>query len=309
MRDKALDKLQGPGYQLIEVKFGTWKEDVVKHGELITAGSPISWMAEEVEEGKMDLFNPKGEALEIPWDYGCQDPGWCKLDWVIAEPEKGRVVNASNMLDVTWETPDNEIVPLDGFLDPYFQEIYLEAESVPLFTKLAGQVSPQALDEYVKQISGEVYKYTHKTINYGKAAKRLYNIFRLTGRHESAALIRELFDEPAALLYQVWSLLDTIDDAAKPGSSISPDTLVRQTDELIRDVIENTDGPLESEIVMAMIQMRDSISGRKKIEGGATKLITESRENVEELVNEFFEAKLMAIPGVSDFIQELEGKS
>lgn len=309
MRDKALDKMKGPGYQLIEVKFGTWKEDVIKHGELITAGSPISWMAEEVQDGKMDVFDPKGEAREIPWEYGCLDPGWCKLDWVIAEPEKGRVVNASNMLDVTWETPEKEIIPLDGFLDPYFQEIYLEAESVPLFTKLSRNVSPQALDEYVRQLSGEVYKYTHKTVNYGKAAKRLYNIFRLTGRHEPAALIRELFDEPAALLYQVWSLLDTIDDASKPGSSIDAETLVRQTDELIRDVIENTEGPMESEIVMAMIQLRDSISGRKKIEGGASNLITESRVNVEELVNVFFEEKLMAIPGVPEFIHDLEGKS
>ena len=38
--------------------------------------------------------------------------------------------------------------------------------------------------------------------NYGKVAKRLYNIFRLTGRWQEAAFVRELFDEPAALLYQ-----------------------------------------------------------------------------------------------------------
>ena len=43
MRNKALDKFQGPDYQLIEVKFGTWQTDVIKDGEQVRAGSPISW--------------------------------------------------------------------------------------------------------------------------------------------------------------------------------------------------------------------------------------------------------------------------
>ncbi|MDY7040059.1 MAG: hypothetical protein SVX38_04270, partial [Chloroflexota bacterium] len=187
MRDKALDKFDGPDYQLIFVRFGTWKNDVVKDGEHIKAGSSIAWSADEVKAGQMQVFRASGEPWEVEWEYGCLDPGWCKMDWVIAEPDRGRVVNASNMLDVTWEAPDGSITPLDGFIDPYFQEVYLEAESVPLFTKLAKQVSPQALDEYLQQITGEVYKYTHKHVNYGKAAKRMYNIFRLTGRHQAAA--------------------------------------------------------------------------------------------------------------------------
>ena len=306
MRDKALEKFEGPNYQLIEVKFGTWKTDVVKDGERITAGSPISWDADEVEAGKMQVFRTSGEPWEVDWEYGCLDPGWCKLDWVIAEPEEGQVVNASNMLDVTWETPEGDIVPLDGFLDPYFQEIYLEADSVPLFTKLAKQVSPQSLEEYVEQLSGEVYKYTHKHINYGKAAKRMYNVFRLTGRHEPAALIRELFDEPAALLYQVWSLLDTVDDAGKAGSTIDPETLVRQTDALIRDVVETTEGPLETEIVMALIRLRDDLTGRVDLADGWSALIADSRGKVKQLVNEFFKGKLLAIPEVPEFLDGLE---
>ena len=48
-----------------------------------------------------------------------------------------QLANASNMLDVTWEAPDGTITPLDGYLDPYFQEVYLEAESIPIFSKLA----------------------------------------------------------------------------------------------------------------------------------------------------------------------------
>ena len=86
------------------------------------------------------------------------NPGWCKLDWVIADPTRGQVANASNMLDVTWEAPDGTITPLDGYLDPYFQEVYLEAESVPIFSKLARHVSADALDKYVRELEGQVQK-------------------------------------------------------------------------------------------------------------------------------------------------------
>ena len=40
--------------------------------------------------------------------------------WVIADPVRGALANASNMLDVTWEAPDGSVTPLDGYLDPYF---------------------------------------------------------------------------------------------------------------------------------------------------------------------------------------------
>jgi hypothetical protein len=42
-------------------------------------------------------------------------------------------------------------------------------------------------------------KYLSGEINYGKAAKRMYNIFRLTGRYEEAAYIHKLFDEPTSV--------------------------------------------------------------------------------------------------------------
>jgi hypothetical protein len=305
MRQKALDRLEGPDYDLIEVKFGTWKTDVIKDGERLSAGTPISWEADEIQEGKMRVFRVSGEPWEVDWSYGTLDPGWCKMDWVIAEPERGRVVSASNMLDVTWESPEGEIVPLDGFLDPYFQEVYLEAESVPLFTKLAQHVSPRALDEYVQQITGEVLKYVHDPANYGKAAKRLYNIFRLTGRHEGAALIRELFDEPAALLYQVAALIDALEDATGSDSSLDRKTVARQADELIQDVVETVEGPMESEIVMALLRLRDDITGWTELGDDRDAVITESQRKLKRLVNAYFKEKLLGIPQAQEFLEEL----
>jgi hypothetical protein len=134
----------------------------------------------------------------------------------------------------------------------------------------------------------------------------MYNIFRLTGRHRPAALIRELFDEPAALLYQVWSLLDTMDDAGQPDSAIDRATLVQQTDELIKNVVEICEGPLETEIVMSLIRLRDDITGRVELGEDWSTLIAKSRAKVEELVNKFFQSKLMGIPEVQEFLESLE---
>lgn len=61
MRNKALDRFEGPDYQLINVRFGTWKTDVVRDGERIKAGTSISWDRDEVQAGKMQVFRTSGE--------------------------------------------------------------------------------------------------------------------------------------------------------------------------------------------------------------------------------------------------------
>ena len=306
MRDKALDAFQGENYELVEVKWGTFQQDVVRDGQEIRAGKPISWDAQEVKNGQFEVFTTGGEKLTIEWDYGCREPGWCKLDWVIAEPEEGRVVHASNMLDVTWEAPDGGIVPLDGFLDPYFQEVYLDAQSIPLFTKLVKHLSADVLQHYVGQLEHEVTKYSRRDPkNYGKVAKRLYNIFRLTGRWPEAAFIRELFDEPAALLYQVAALLDTIDEAVQEGESLDRDTLIDQVDTLIRTVVRVCEGPEEEQIVDALLKLRDDLSGRRELGEERGLLLTESYEQVGGLVNEYFQARLFLLPEIVEYLESL----
>jgi hypothetical protein len=85
---------------------------------------------------------------------------------VIADLTRKQLVNASNMLDVTWEAPDGSITPLDGYLDSFFQEVYLEADSIPIFSKLVKHVSGDVLDDYVNQLEKEVKKYITKDPNY-----------------------------------------------------------------------------------------------------------------------------------------------
>ncbi|MBN1315842.1 MAG: hypothetical protein JXA42_10255 [Anaerolineales bacterium] len=302
MREKALGTIRGETYQLIEVKFGNFPEDLVQDGKLIKTGSPISWKPEQVQAGFIETTKPDGTPFNLEWDRVAQDPGWCKLDWVVVDPERKVLANASNMLDVTWEAPDGTITPLDGYLDPYFQEVYLEAESIPVFSKLARHVSSDALSDYVKQLEHEVRKYVTKDINYGKAAKRMYNIFRLTGRYEEAAFLRELFDEPTTMLYQVWSLIRTLDDACRPDPAISIESLLAQADKLVLDVVNALEGEQELEIVRRLLRLRDSISRQK----AGQELTTEceaARSEVINIVNNFFYEKLTAMPVIKGYME------
>ena len=187
------------------------------------------------------------------------------------------------------------ITPLDGYLDPYFQEVYLEAGSVPIFSKLAQHVSANALDHYVEQLEHEVQKYLTKDINYGKVAKRMYNIFRLTGRYEEAAFLRELFDEPATILYQVWSLIRTIDDAYSSGSSIPHEELAAAADRLIMDVIKALEGEQESQIVSHLLKLRDALS-RPEAGEILTAEAEAARAEVINIVNNFFYERLVGMP-------------
>jgi len=305
MREKALSTIQGHAYQLIEVKLGSYPTDFVKGNRVFKAGSPISWQPGEIKEGKKIGFSPDGKAIELLWEDVAQEPGWCKLDWVVADPIQGTLANASNMLDVTWEAPDGTIIPLDGYLDPYFQEIYLEAESVPIFSKLSQHVSADALDHYVEQLEGEVRKYVTKHINYGKAAKRMYNIFRLTGRYEEAVFLRELFDEPASMLYQVWSLIRTVDDAIKAKSAFKEEQLIQQAENLMMEVIRVMEDEREAEIVTRILRFRDAIQRQDNYEQMSAEAEA-ARSEVINIVNNFFFDRLTAIPEIKSYMARFQ---
>ncbi len=305
MRDKALTTTQGPTYQLIEVKMGSYPADFVKGKTTFQAGSPISWGPDEIEDGKKVGFTPDGKSIEILWDEAAQNPGWCKLDWVVADPIQGTLANASNMLDVTWEAPDGTITPLDGYLDPYFQEVYLQAESVPIFSKLSQHVSADALDDYVEQLEGEVRKYVTKNVNYGKAAKRMYNIFRLTGRYEEAVFLRELFDEPTSMLYQVWALIRTVDDAIKAKAAFKEEQLIKQAEDLMLEVVRVMEDSREAEIVSKILKFRDAIQRQDSYESLSGEADA-ARSEVINVVNNFFYDKLTSLPNIKAYIEAFQ---
>jgi hypothetical protein len=308
MREKALSTQQGPTYQLIEVKLGSYHATFVQGNDTFHAESPISWRPDEIAAGKKVGFSTDGKQIEIMWEDAAQEPGWCKLDWVVADPIQGTLANASNMLDVTWEAPDGTITPLDGYLDPYFQEIYLQKESIPIFSKLSQHVSADALDEYVQALEKEVKKYVTKNKNYGKAAKRMYNIFRLTGKYQSAVYLRELFDEPTSMLYQVWSLIRTVDDAVQAKAAFREEQLIQQADELILNVIRVLEDEREAEIVSKLLKFRDAIKKQDSFDELSAEAEA-ARGEVINIVNNFFYDKLTAVPEIRAYIETFQSES
>jgi hypothetical protein len=301
MRDKALATERGETYRLIEVKFGTAPRELLRGERLLRRGATISWKPAEVRDGRIAVKRPDGTPDELTWDEVAADPGWCKLDWVVADEARGSLANASNMLDVTWEAPDGSITPLDGHLDGYFQEVYLDAESIPIFSKVVRNATPDALEQYVVELEHEVEKYLTADLNYGKAAKRMYNVFRLTGRYVDAAYLRELFDEPAAVLYQVGALLRTIEDAVDPNEPVTLGDATRHVDGLIEAVRGALGGPEEEEIVRSLTRLRALLEAAdqgealdREIEGGRTQLLN--------IVNGFFREQLEAIPTILEYM-------
>jgi hypothetical protein len=307
IRQKVADTGRGDTYLLIAVRFGSYPVDVVRDGKAQDKGGSMEWSPAEVAAGQFDVTLPDGTPMVIHWEDGKVEPGWCKVDWVSADPVRGQLVNASNMLDVTWEAPDGSITPLDGYLDPYFQEIYLEAESVPIFSKLAQHVSADALDQYVAQLEHEVEKYVTTDVNYGKAAKRMYNVFRLTGRYDDAVFVRELFDEPASLLYQVWSLFRTMEECCSPGSTIPIESVRAEVDRLVLSVVEVLEGGEESVVVRHLMRLRDALDTQESGQSMHAD-VEAARAEVINLVNNFFHEKLTAVPSINGYIVEFQAR-
>ncbi len=307
LREKVLATLQGPTYQFLEAKLGTHVTDGTVRGSLVRKGSPISWSAPEIAAGEMLVERPDGSTVAIQFRDAAHDPGWCKLDWVVADPERHQLSNASNVIDVTWEGPDGEIIALDGYLDAYFQEVYLDADALPVFAKVASFVSDDALDDYVEKLEGEVRKYLTKNVNYGKAAKRMYNVFRLSGRHMDAAFVRELFDEPATILYQVWSLITTLQNATVPGSSIPIEEVQAQADSLVLDVITALEGDEEVEIVAALLALRRTLDDQEAGEA-KTAAVEAAQGQVVNLINTFFQERLMDMPTIKEYIDGMQAE-
>jgi hypothetical protein len=303
MRSKALASRVGPTHRLWEVKFGSYPYACERDGRAMSAGAPISWNGDEVAAGRVPVVRD-GTPVELTWEDATADPGWCKLDWIVADPVRRTMANASNMLDVTWEAPDGSITALYGFIDPYFQEIYLEADSLPVFQKIVHELAADSVDEYVDQLEHEVVKYCTKDVNYGKVARRLYNIFRLTGRYSEAAYLRELFDEPTTVLYQIAALVRTLDEADRPGAAFDTEVLVAQADTLIMSAIAALDGPAEADMVRSLTAVRTNL-----LEGGGaagrSADVVRVKDEALRSVNEYFERRLRDVPAIAEYLEAL----
>ena len=308
IREKALATASAPGLRLWGVKFGQHPVEAKKGGKPVGVKSPMAWTIDEVRAGQMEVELIDGTKAVYTWADAARDPGWCKLDWVIADSSRGKLANASNVLDTTWEAPDGKIVPLDGFLDPYFQEVYLDADSIPIFSKLVKELSADTVDDYVEMLEHEVWKYMVQEPSYGKVARRLYNVFRMNGHYAEAAYLRELFSEPVTALYQVAALIQTLSDAADSGGDFDPETMTEQVDGLIMSAIQALDGPAEAEMVGHLLKLRNSIQARRA-ESDRAEDMTDVQTAAMKAVNDYFERALRSVPTIDAYLKEIVARA
>ena len=191
----------------------------------------------------------------------------------------------------------------DGFLDPAFDEVSLKVESIPISGGLPNEMGADSVAAYIERLTDEVHEYTVGQPNYGRAARRMYNIFRITGRDEEAAYIRELFDEPVTALSQVAALLRTLDAAADVGEAFDTDAMVAQVDQLIMSAIRALDGQSEAEMVRRLLRLRDGLCQRAG--GGRADEISAARADAMSALNAYFKRLLTAVPSIASYLDSL----
>jgi len=133
----------------------------------------------------------------------------------------------------------------------------------------------------------------------------MYNVFRMNGRYEEAAFLRELFDEPAALLYQVYALMKTVEEAVEKSDVFSLDSVLNQTDDLILAVIKVLEGEEELEIVRYLLRLYRGLA--RHAEGTPLGPHVEAAQaEVLKIVNNFFYDKMTSLPTIKDYIENLK---
>ena len=134
----------------------------------------------------------------------------------------------------------------------------------------------------------------------------MYNIFRLTGRYNEAAIIRELFDEPSSMLYQVWALIRTMEECSQPGSSITGEVVRSQADSLILEVVQTLEGDEESVVVELLLNLRDALEEQHQGES-LPRTVEAARDEVINIVNNFFYEKLSTVPEIKEYMDQMGG--
>ncbi|MEY2425837.1 MAG: hypothetical protein QOI61_1409 [Actinomycetota bacterium] len=308
MRATALRAFEEPDIVLVEANLGVFPCAATLRGHAVGAGDPITWTPDDVVAGSITV-EVDGDEHVIGWDEVDVASGWVYIGWIAADREQGRIALASVMVDATWEDDAGDVHSLDGTVDPLAQEIYLEAGALPLVQRLASLVPKGARDAYREAMRAESHHYTAVDPSFAKAAKRLYNLFRVADELEAAAYVRELFDEPSAKLYQVPGLLDAADVALDPTSGIDRDTVLRQLDLVAAAIADVTDGSVEDELIASIDRLRATALADGRDGDDWSTVLADVRTKCSAIVNEFFRERLLGNPHVRGLVDALGASS
>jgi hypothetical protein len=151
----------------------------------------------------------------------------------------------------------------------------------------------------------EAYHYTHVEPNFAKAAKRLYNLFRVSDELEAAVFVGQLFDEPAAGMYQVPGLLEAADAALDPTAGIDRDLVLHQLDVVAETIAAVTEGAEEAELLAEVRALRAEATAAGRDSQAWAPVLADVRARSAAMVNDFFRAKLLADDRLRGLIEGL----
>ena len=295
--------IAAPDAVLVEVNFGVYPCAVTERGVARDPGDPITWLSSDILAGHIDV-TAGGSPLQLPWHAVEAGAGWTYVGTLAADRASGRVVLASNMIDATWESPAGTIVALDGTIDACFQEVYLDAAARPLVRRLIAAVDPSTAF-YAEMMRRQARHYAHEACDFCKASKRLYNLFRVTGDLESAAWVRELFDEPAMCLYQAPGMLEAIEIAMDDGQKVDR-SLIVLTLERVRDAVAaGIPGAGGDELTLELQRVGEVVECGSPLDGPCRDAIARVRRRCGAHVSEYVRSRLLGLPRIASFVDGL----
>jgi len=104
------------------------------------------------------------------------------------------------------------------------------------------------------------------------------------------------------VLYQVWALVRTLDEAMVPGTDIALDMVHRQADELILSVVEALEGDVEREMARVLLRVRHALANRGEDEDKWQAEVEGARARAINTVTNFFYERLTALPTIKAYI-------
>jgi hypothetical protein len=116
--------------------------------------------------------------------------------------------------------------------------------------------------------------------------------------------LRELFDEPTTVLYQVAALVRTLDDADRPGGSFDPELVVAQADQLIIAAVAALEGKQEADMVRSLNAVRENLFAHAGA-AGRTSDVAAVKDEALRAVNDYFERRLAEVPSIRAYVDGL----
>jgi hypothetical protein len=303
--------------ELVELKFGAYPCDFTIAGESTVnkRGTPIAWTRAQIAAGQISGTNvTTGQPATITWADAQTNPNWIKFDWIFSNAAQSIVLNTSNVLDPTWENVEGTIVAMDGSQDAFLQEIYLSAAigQKQLLASLYSALGSDLRSAYIEQLQLEVKKFGKQgssKYNLGKVAKRLYNLTRISGRLSDAVYLQGLFSSPIALVYQIWSRIKGVGEAALQ-TSIPASQISAQTQALLT-ALQGQSGldPGNQRTLEADLQAIISALGQSSLPSNFATLISTCQADAMSWINSVFGDLLSANAGLYAYFQTLVGRT